>query len=185
MMDDPVLFRHLDALQPGWKSLRHVLLPETLGADPLRIALHRQRPSAQLRHDDRRHRLVIGGQIALRDAVLREQHFVRMRDHDCSLTTWSPALAGYSRTMSFACLSKRTPSKRGWRSLSFPVHSMKPTCTTISGRTQCARRRGRPTAFVNGGCEVSSASSRVRRFSSSFVSKPVPIFPAKTRSSPS
>ena len=32
---------------------------------------------------------------------------------------------------------------------------MKATWTTISGRTQCARTRGRPTAFVNGGFGIS------------------------------
>ena len=53
-------------------------------------------------------------------------------------------------TTSRAALSVRTPSSRGWRSLPCPVHSMKATWTTISGRTQCARRRGSPTALVNG-----------------------------------
>ena len=38
-------------------------------------------------------------------------------------------------------------------------------------------------AFVNGGFAISSASSRARRSSSSFVSKPVPTLPAKTKSS--
>ena len=51
--------------------------------------------------------------------------------------------------------------------------------TTISGRTQCARRRGSPLALVNGVFGISRASSRARRSSSSLVSKPVPIFPAK------
>ena len=40
---------------------------------------------------------------------------------------------------------------RGWRSLPCGVHSMKDTCTTTSGRTQCARTRGTPVPFVNGG----------------------------------
>ena len=38
------------------------------------------------------------------------------------------------------------------------VHSMNPTWTTISGRTQCARKRGRPRARVNGVFGISSAS---------------------------
>ena len=59
---------------------------------------------------------------------------------------------------------------------------MNATCTTISGRTQCARRRGRPVAFVNGDAGSSIASRRSRRSSRSFVSKPVPILPAKTKS---
>ena len=51
---------------------------------------------------------------------------------------------------------------------------MKATSTTISGRTQCARRRGRPVARVNGECVSSIASRRRRKSSRSFVSKPVP-----------
>ena len=31
---------------------------------------------------------------------------------------------------------------------------MNDTCTTICGRTQCTRRRGRPTALVNGLCSM-------------------------------
>ena len=45
----------------------------------------------------------------------------------------------------------------------WPVHSMNPTWTTISGRTQCARRRGRPLALVNGDWGISIASSRRRK----------------------
>ena len=37
---------------------------------------------------------------------------------------------------------------------------MNATCTTISGRTQCARSRGRPVAFVNGDAGSSIASRR-------------------------
>src|SRR2546423_616445 len=59
---------------------------------------------------------------------------------------------------------------------------MKPTCTTTCGRTQWARRRGRPTAFVNGGLSISMRSSCARRSSRSFVLKPVPILPANTNS---
>src|SRR4029453_18635873 len=40
---------------------------------------------------------------------------------------------------------------------------MKETWTTISGRTQWARRRGSPVAFVNGVFSISIASSRVRK----------------------
>ena len=54
---------------------------------------------------------------------------------------------------------------------------MKPTCTTISGRTQWARTLGSPEAFVNGDPGCSIASRRARRSSSSLVSKPVPSFP--------
>jgi hypothetical protein len=86
-----------------------------------------------------------------------------MRDHASSLTT------------SRGDLSVRMPGSRGCRSFPCTVHSMKPACTISSGRTQCARRRGSPFAFVKGGAGSSIASSRVRRSRSSFVSKPVPI----------
>ena len=109
------------------------------------IALHRDRAAANVRQHDRRDRLVVRRELALGDPVVGEEHLLGMRDHGRSLTT------------SRAALSVRTPSSRGWRSLSCTVHSMKATCTTISGRTQCARRRGSPVALVNGGLSISSA----------------------------
>src|SRR5205814_157141 len=134
---------------------------------------HGDGPRAHVRQHHRRHRLVVAGQLALGDAVGGEQHLLGVGDHRLSLTT------------SRAALSMRRPTRRGWRILPWGVHSMNATCTTISGRTQCARRRGSPTAFVNGGFVISSGFRRARRSSSSLVSKPVPTFPAKTKSSPS
>src|SRR4029453_3154850 len=99
-------------------------------------------------------RLVIGREVPLGDPLVWEHHLLWMSDY------WR------SRVTSRALLSKRTPRSRGWRSFSFPVHSINPPCTTISGRTQCARNRGSPTAFVNGGFGVLSWSSRDRRSSS-------------------
>ncbi len=77
---------------------------------------------------------VVGRQLTLRNAVVRKQDFFGMSDH-VSRTTWR------------GDLSNRTPSRRGWRSLPCTVHSIKPTCTTISGRTQWARSRGSPLAI--------------------------------------
>ena len=57
---------------------------------------------------------------------------------------------------------------------------MNATCTTSSGVAQCARMRGRPFAMVNGDFGISILSSRARKSSSIFVSKPVPTLPAKT-----
>src|SRR5215472_13039820 len=84
--------------------------------------------------------LVVRGEFALGNAVVGEQNFLGMCDQRASRTT--------SRT----ALSLRMPRNRGCRSLPNFVHSMKPACTTIVGRTQCARRRGNPTALVKGGC---------------------------------
>ena len=97
MMDDAVLLRHLDSLEPVGKSLRDVLLPEALLADAGRVALHRDRAARDVRQDHRRHRLVIRRQVTLRDPIIREQDFFRMGDHD------SPERANASR---------RIPSRR-------------------------------------------------------------------------
>src|SRR5689334_10028564 len=173
MMNGAILFRHRDPLQPLRESFRHILLPEPLLADSGRVPLHRHRAIADVRQQHGRDGLVVGGDLAFGDPVVREQHFVRMGNH------------GASRTTSRGFLSKRTPSSRGCRSLPCTVHSMNATCTTMSGRTQCARSRGNPFAFVNGDFGISRRSSRARRSSSSFVSNPVPILPANTNSSSS
>lgn len=93
-----------------------------------------------------------------------------MRDYD------------FSGTTSRAGLSVWTPRNRACRSLPCAVQSMNATCTTTSGPTQCARTRGRPMAIVNGDLEIWLFSSRERNSSSSFLSNPVPTFPAKTNS---
>ena len=93
MVDGAVLLRHLDALEPGREALRHVLLQEPLLADAGGIALHRDRPAAEVRQHHRRDRLVVGGQLALGDAVVREQHLLGMRDHGVSRTTSRAALS--------------------------------------------------------------------------------------------
>src|SRR5262249_30865737 len=153
MMNGAVLLRRLDALQPGGESLRDILLPEALLPDTRRIPLHRHRPSFDVRQHDRRDRVVVRGESSFRDAVLREEHFLRVRNHET------------------------TSMRRGWRSLPWTVHSMKATRTTISGRTQWARTRGSPFACVNGNAGISIASSRRRSSISIFVSNPVPILP--------
>ena len=129
----PPFFGASTRLQPGREAVDDVLLQEALGADARRKPLHRDRPAAQVRQHHRRDQVVVGGQLALGDAVVGEEHLVGMRDGH-----------GRSRTTSRAALSSRRPSSRGWRSLSYGVHSVKATCTTISGRTQCTRSRGRP-----------------------------------------
>src|SRR5207302_4996263 len=120
MMDDAAFLWDLDALQPGRKSFRHVLLPESGLPDAGGVAFHRDRPAAQVRHHHGRHRFVIGRQIALGNPVVRKKYFLGMRDHRCSLMT------------SRGALSSRTPSSRGCRSLPWTVHSIKATWTTIS-----------------------------------------------------
>src|SRR6266446_1755088 len=176
VMDDAILLRDFDALEPLRKTFRDVFLPEPLLADPRRVTFHRDRPPAQVRQDDGRHGVVVRRKIAFSDPVVGEQYLLGMCDHGCFFVT--------SRACSIS-FSGRTPSSRGCLSLPCTVHSINAACTTISGRAQCARSFGKPVAFVNGDFGSSIASSRLRRSSRSFVSKPVPSFPAKTRSLPS
>ena len=72
---------------------------------PRWISLHRDGTAADVRQHDRRDRLVVRGELALGDAVVREQHLLGVRDH------------GISRTTSRADLSVRTPSNRGMAKL--------------------------------------------------------------------
>src|SRR5262252_9670537 len=101
MMNRAVLFRDRDASEPLGESLGHVLLPEAFRAGAGRIPLHGDRPIQDVWQERGCDRFVIAGQLALRDAVLRKQHLLRMSNH------------GASRTTSRAGLSKRTPSRRG------------------------------------------------------------------------
>ena len=86
MAHRPALLGHLDALQPTRESLRDVLVHEARLADARREALHRDRTRADVRQHDRRDRLVVRRELALRDPVLREHHLLGMRDH-VSFTT--------------------------------------------------------------------------------------------------
>src|SRR5687767_4589069 len=135
MIHRAILLRHCDALQLIGKAFRDVLLPKTLRPDAAGISLHCDRTGAHVGQHHRRNRLVVRRDLALGDVIVWEQDLFGVSDH-VSLTT------------SRAGLSKRTPTKRGWRSLPCTVHSINATCTTISGRTQCARSRGKPVAIV-------------------------------------
>ena len=73
-------------------------------------------------------------------------------------------------------------SRRG--SLPLGVHSLKPTCATTSGRTQCTSLVDRPFVSVTGEADRSSGARRPWCMASSRSLKPVPTFPPK-RSSPS
>jgi len=66
----------------GVVALRHVLLDEPRLADAVRVALHRDGPGAQVCEHQRRDRLVVRSDVALRDPVLREQHLFGMRDDE-------------------------------------------------------------------------------------------------------
>ena len=186
MMDGAVLLRHLDALEPAGKPFDTSFWMNPFLPMPAGIPLHRDRTAADVRHHHRRHGLVVARQLALGDglaaAVAGNRTFsgcvIMMRPSRCRPRPLRLD-SGVSRTTSRAALSGRSPSRRGWRSLPCPVHSMNATWTTISGRTQCARSRGRPLARVNGVFGNLERVERARSSSSSLVSKPVPILPAK------
>src|SRR5436190_21964358 len=93
MMHAPAFFRNLDALQPLRESLCNVLLKEARLADAAVEALHRYRPAAKMRQHEWRDRLVIRGELALGDSVVREEHLFRVRDHGVSRTTSRAALS--------------------------------------------------------------------------------------------
>src|SRR5262249_36499172 len=167
--------RDLDTLEPVGAALADILLPEALRADAARVALERDWTAPDVGQHRGSDRLVVRGQLALGDPVVGEEHLLRVRYHAFSLTT------------SRAALSTRIPSSRGWRSFPCPVHSMNATCTTTSGRTQCAPVRGSPVPMVNGAFAVSRWSSRARSSRSPFRLKPAPVptRPANTKSCPS
>src|SRR5439155_21423411 len=62
------------------RALRRVLLEEGLAGDPVRVALHRERAAPKRGHESRRHRPVVLDQVALRDAVLRPERLVEVRE---------------------------------------------------------------------------------------------------------
>ena len=63
------------------KPFDDVLLQEALRADAAGKALHGDGTAAMCGSMTRRDRLVVGGELALRDAVVREQQLLGMRDH--------------------------------------------------------------------------------------------------------
>src|SRR5216683_6226779 len=81
-MDHTTLLWRLGPLEPLRETLGHVLLEEPAVSNARRIALHRDRTPAEIRHHNRRDRLVIPSQLTLGNARVREQHLLRMRNHN-------------------------------------------------------------------------------------------------------
>ena len=61
---------------PVRQVLRRLLLEEHLARDPVRIALHRERPVAQVRNERVCNLLVVREHVALRDPVVRKEDAV-------------------------------------------------------------------------------------------------------------
>src|SRR5262245_38829061 len=138
MMNDTIFFFHLYSFQPFGKSFGNIFLDEPRFCDSVGKTLHRDRSSANVRQHDRSDPFIVSRELALGNSIIRKEDLLGVCDHVVSLV------------ISQATLSVRTPNNRGCRNLPCVVHSIKATCTTISGRTQCARLRCRPTALVNG-----------------------------------
>ena len=65
---------------PVGHVLRRVLLEEELALPAVGVALHRERPVAQVRDEHRRDVAVVGEQVALRDPLLRPERLVQVRE---------------------------------------------------------------------------------------------------------
>src|SRR5262245_1043225 len=102
MMDRPIFHGNFDALQPLWTAIEEILLEEPFLGDSAVVSLHRDRTAADVRQHDTCDRFVVRRELALGDAVVREQHLFRVCNH-CS------------RTTSRGDLSMRRPVNRAWR----------------------------------------------------------------------
>src|SRR4051812_28663744 len=89
--------------EPRRLPLRRLLVEVRLAANAVRVALERERAVAQVRHDRRGYLDVVGGEIALRDAVAREEVLVRAREPDAAAP--DPELLGHLRRVQLSlCL---------------------------------------------------------------------------------
>ncbi len=84
VVDDPLLAvagrgREGGALDPVRHVRRRVLLEEELALPAVGVALHRERPVAQVRDEHRRDVAVVREQVALRDPLVRPERLVEVR----------------------------------------------------------------------------------------------------------
>ena len=70
---------------------RHALLVEEVAVDPVRVALHVERPAADVVQRARRDLEVVRDEVALRQPGLREEDLVRVRDRDLVAPDAHPA----------------------------------------------------------------------------------------------
>ncbi len=82
MPDRPILLRDLDALEPLGKPLGDVFLEKSLRVDSGRVSFHGDGTAADVRQHHGGDRFVVRRELAFGDPIRREQHFLRMGDHD-------------------------------------------------------------------------------------------------------
>src|SRR6476659_6097819 len=109
MIDCAFVLRNLDAFQPLGKTLRNVLLKEPGCAYAAVIALHRHRPTPDVRQHHRGNARVVRREFSLGDAVIGEKEFLWMTNH--SFTTSHSALSGRTPTRS---ICRRRRSRPGY-----------------------------------------------------------------------
>src|SRR5215213_1211486 len=115
--------------------LRALLLVEELALHAVRIALHRQRPPFEVRQQRRRDARVVVDDLALREAGLRIEDLVQVRELERPAVDHhlERAHTGRSRTTSVGRLSSRRPLYAGWRRMPSLVHSVNSTSATSFG----------------------------------------------------
>ena len=74
----------LPSRDPCGSAARHLLLEIDVARDAVRVALQRERAVAEVREERRCDLLVVGEEVALRDAVVREENAVGAREMDGS-----------------------------------------------------------------------------------------------------
>ena len=175
---------------PVGHVLRRVLLEEELALPPVRIALHRERPVAQVRQDRRRDVAVVGEQVALRDPLLRPERLVEVRELEHTLAL--PDLGARSPPARAARPPPPCPRAAPGRPAPAAGRRASTRRTGPRPRARARPRRRRPCARAASSAPRRTATSRAaaaRSFASSrsisASSKPVPTLPAQRSPPPS
>ena len=177
-------------LEPVGRVLRRVLLEEALPLPPVRVALHRERPRPEVRHDGWRDRAVVREQIALRDSLLGPEGLVEVREPQRPPTT--PDLVGERRHLSHDLGlrsdrhgSRDIPARGACRRRSTPqTRPRRPAGARPSGRLPHGSSRASGTTGSGVVVRARPRSTAARRASSAPL-KPDPTLPTWRSSPPS
>ena len=175
---------HAEPRDPLRHVRRRVLLEERLAEGAVGIAAHRERPVAQMRHEHGRDCAVVVEQVALRDALVRPEDLVEIRELDAALRRRGGLLASHGLRRLVRRAVPGTTARAGAR--------------RASTRRTPPRRRASAPPTRRRPCEPSASSARPgtatssRRSGSSFASsssmsrsvKPVPQLPTHSSSLP-
>ncbi len=155
--------RERSPLDPLRHVRRRVLLEEALALPAVGIALHRERPAAQVRDEHLRDVAVVRDEVALRDPLVGPERLVEVRQAKLPSPRFTVVGTGSrSRLTSGAALSSRRRRYDGARSRPSCVHSANSTSATSTGSTQVTselRTRGIFGTSANGESGRSSGAS--------------------------